>query len=98
MNNRSDGGNEDFIVKEIVPPVFERQEVIVTNRPEGSRKRKRGIEQPNHIMSACDLLPLQQEVLCKQMEVISAQLQLIEEQGSNNYRLKKQRLLQRDQF
>ena len=61
-----------------VPAVFERQEVIATSRPEGSRTRKRGIEQPNHILSVCDLLPLQQEVLCKQMEVFSAQLQFIE--------------------
>ena len=33
-----------------VPPVFERQEVILTSRPEECRKRKRGIEQPNHIL------------------------------------------------
>ena len=31
-------------------------------------------------MSSCDLLPLQQEVLYKEMEVFSAQLQLIKEQ------------------
>ena len=80
--------------------MFEKQEVIISSRPEGSRKRKRGIEvieQPNHIMSACDLLPLQQEVLCRQMEVFSAQLQLIEELREY-YRLKKQRLLETDQF
>ena len=76
---------------------FDRQEVIVNSRPEGSRKRKRGIEQPNRILSACDLLPLQQEVLCKQMEVLSAQLQLIEEQREY-YRLKKQRHFEIDQF
>ena len=42
-----------------IRPVFERQQVIVASRLEGSRKRIRGIEQTNHIMSACDLLPLQ---------------------------------------
>ena len=46
-----------------VPPVFDRQEVIVTSRPEGIRKRAKGAL--NYIMSACDLLPLQREVLCK---------------------------------
>ena len=40
-----------------VTSVFEGQEVIVTSHPEA----KRGIEQPNHIMSTCDLLPLQQK-------------------------------------
>ena len=60
--------------------MFEKQKVIATSRPEGSRKRKRGIEQPNHILSACDLLPLQQEVLFKQMEVFPDQLQLIVDQ------------------
>ena len=52
-----------------VPPVFEGPEVIVvSNRPEGSRKRKRSIEQPNQSTSVSDLLPLQREVLLKQME------------------------------
>ena len=44
-------------------------------------------------LSASDLLPLQQEVLCKQMEVFSAQLALVEEQREY-YRLKKQKLLE----
>ena len=55
--------------------MFERQEVIVTSRLEGSRKRKRGIEQPNKTLSASDLLTLQQQVHSKQMEVFSSQLQ-----------------------
>ena len=75
--------------------MIERQEVIVTSRPEGIWKSKRGIEQPNLILSACDLLPLQQGVFCKQ--IFSAQLQLIEEQREY-YRLKKQKPLETDQF
>ena len=53
-----------------VTPVFDGPEVDVSSRPVGNRKRKRSIEQPNHIISVCDLLPLQQEVLWKQMEVL----------------------------
>ena len=65
-----------------VTPVFEgsAEVTVVNNRPEGRRKRKRSIEQPNQSTSVSDLLPLQREVLLKQMEVFSAQLQLIEEQ------------------
>ena len=63
-----------------ITPVFEVPEVTVSSLPVGNRKCKRSIEQPNHIISLCDFHPLQQEVLCKQMEVFSAQLQLIEEQ------------------
>ena len=48
------------------------------------------------MISVFDLLPLQQEVLCKQMEVLSAQIQLIGEQREY-YRLKKQRHLEKDQ-
>ena len=41
-----------------VTPVFEGQEVtVVSNRPEGRRKRKRSIEQPNQSTSVSDLLP-----------------------------------------
>ncbi|KAI6650212.1 Myb-related transcription factor, partner of profilin-like [Oopsacas minuta] len=77
-----------------VTPVFEGPEVTVVNsRPEGRRKRKRSIEQST---SVSDLLPLQREVLLKQMEVFSAQLELIEEQREY-YRYKKQRLLEKDQ-
>ena len=60
-----------------VTPVFEGPEVtVVSNRPEGRRKRKRSIEQPNQSTSVSDLIPLKREVLLKQMEVFSAQLQL----------------------
>ena len=60
--------------------LFEGPEVtVVSNRPEGRSKRKRSIEQPNQSTSVSDLLSLQREVLLKQMEVFSAQLQLIEE-------------------
>ncbi|KAI6646856.1 hypothetical protein LOD99_9125 [Oopsacas minuta] len=77
-----------------VTPVFEGPEVTVVNsRPEGRRRRKRSIEQSTKVS---DLLPLQREVLLKQMEVFSAQLQLIEEQ-KEYYRHKKQRLLENDQ-
>ena len=80
-----------------VTPVFEGPEVtVVSNRPEGRRKRMRSIEQPNQPISVSDLLPLQREVLLKQMEVFSAQLQLIEEQREY-YRHKKQILLEKDQ-
>ena len=45
-------------------PVFEGPEVtVVSSRPEGRRKRKRSIEQPNQSTSVSDLLPLQREVL-----------------------------------
>ena len=65
-----------------VTPVFEEpaEVTVVSSRPEGRRKRKRSIEQPYQSTSVSDLLPLQREVLLKQMEVFSAQLQLIEEQ------------------
>ena len=64
----------------VVMPVFEGPEVTaVSNRPEGRRKRKKSIEQST---SVSDLLPLQREVLLKQIEVFSGQLQLIEEQRS----------------
>ena len=78
-----------------VTPVFEEpaEVTVVSSRPEGRRKRKRSIEQST---SVSDLLPLQREVLLKQMEVFSAQLQLIEEQREY-YRHKKQRLLEKDQ-
>ena len=80
-----------------VTPVFEGPEVtVVSNRPEERCKRKRSIEQPNQSTSVSDLLPQQREVLFKQMEVFSAQLQLIEEQREY-YRHKKQRLLEKDQ-
>ncbi|KAI6647754.1 hypothetical protein LOD99_8595 [Oopsacas minuta] len=76
-----------------VTPVFEGPEVTVVNsRPEGRRRRKRSIEQSTKVS---DLLPLQREVLLKQIEVFSAQLQLIEEQREY-YRHKKQRLLEKD--
>ena len=55
-------------------------------------RRKRSIEQPYQSTSVSDLLPLQREVLLKQMEVFSAQLQLIEEEY---YRHKKQKLLEK---
>ena len=45
--------------------MFEGPEVTVGSRPVGNRKRKKSIEQPNHMISVCALLPLQQEVLCK---------------------------------
>ena len=64
-----------------VTPVFEGSKVtVVSNRPEGmrKRKRKRSIEQPNQSTSVSDLLHLQREVLLKQMEVYSAQLQPID--------------------
>ena len=48
------------------------------------------------MISVCALLPMQQEVLCEQMEVFSAQLQLIKDQREY-YRFKKQRLLEKDQ-
>ena len=67
--------------------MFEGPEATVSSLPVGNQKRKRSIEQPNHMIPVCTLLPLQQEVLCKQMEVFSAQLQLIEEQREY-YRLK----------
>ena len=86
----------EIIEASAVTPVFEGPEVTVSSRPVGNRKRKRSIEQPNHMISVCNLLPLQQEVLCKQMEVFSAQLQLIEEQREY-YRLKKQILLEKNQ-
>ncbi|KAI6661407.1 hypothetical protein LOD99_13278 [Oopsacas minuta] len=58
--------------------VFEGPEVTVVNsHPERRYRRKRSIEQSTKVS---DLLPLQREVLLKQMEVFSAQLQLIEEQ------------------
>ena len=81
-----------------VTPVFEEpaEVTVVSSRPEGRRKRKRSIEQPNQSTSVSDLLPLQREVLLKQMEVFSAQLQLIEEQREY-YSHKKQRLLEKDQ-
>ena len=80
-----------------ITPVFEGPDVtVVSNRPEGRRKRKRSIEQPNQSTSVSDLLPLQREVLLKQMEVFSAQLQLIEEE-KEYYRHTKQRLLEKDQ-
>ena len=51
-----------------VTPVFEGPEVtVVSNRPEGRRKRLRSIEQPNQSTSVSDLLLLQREVLLKQM-------------------------------
>ena len=60
--------------------IIDAQEVLVNNsftvgiRP---RKRKRSAEKSSvRSLSASDLLPLQQEVLCKQMEVFSAQLAL----------------------
>ena len=59
--------------------MFEEPDVRVGSRPVGNRKRKRSIEQLNHMILVCDFLPLQQEVLCKQMELFTAQLQLIEE-------------------
>ena len=78
-----------------VTPVFEEPEVtVVSNHPEGRRKRKRSIEQPIQSTSVSDFLPLQREVLLKQMEVFSAQLQLIEEQREY-YRHKKQILLEK---
>ena len=58
----------EIIEASAITPVFEGPEVTVS-RPVGNRKRKRSIEQPNHIISVCDLLPLQQEVLCKQMGI-----------------------------
>ena len=80
--------------------------MTVSSRPVGNRKRKKSIEQLDHMISVIwlfnapydisALLLLQQEILCKQMEVLSAQLQLIEEQRAN-YRLKKQRPLEKDQ-
>ena len=79
-----------------VTPVFEGSEATGSSRPVGNQKLKGSIEQPNHMISVCTLLPLQQEVLCKQMEAFSATLQLIEEQREY-YRLKKQRLLEKDQ-
>ena len=81
-----------------VTPVFEgpAEITVVSSRPEGRRKRNRSIEQPYQSTSVSDLLPLQREVLLKQMEVFSAQLQLIEEQREY-YRHKKQRLLEKDQ-
>ena len=48
----------------------------------------------SELLKVADLLPLQQEVLFQQMAVFSAQLQLIEEQR-DNYRLKRQRLLEK---
>ena len=58
------------------------------------RKLKRSAEKSSvRSLSASDLLPLQQEVLCKQMEVFSAQLAFVEEQREY-YRLKKQKLLE----
>ena len=85
-----------IIEASVVTPVFDVPEVTVSSRPVGNRNRKRSIEQPNHIISVCNLLPLQQEELCKQMEVFSTQLHLIEEQREY-YRLEKQRLLEKDQ-
>ena len=79
-------------------PVFEGPDVtVVSNRPEGRRKRKRSIKQPNQSTSVSDVFPLQREVLLKQMEVFSAQLQLTEEQREY-YGHKKQRLLEKDQL
>ncbi|KAI6658926.1 hypothetical protein LOD99_10886 [Oopsacas minuta] len=61
-----------------VTPVFEGPGVTVVNsRPEGRRRRNGSIEQSTKVS---DLLPLQREVVLKQMEVFSAQLQLIEKQ------------------
>ena len=60
--------------------MFEGPEVTVSSRPVGNRKRKRSIEQLNNVLSVCNLLPLKQGVIYEQMEVFSAQLQLIEEQ------------------
>ena len=83
-------------------PVPEELEAVDSSRPAytgavtigRSRKRKRTTENLAPILSACDLLPLQHEVLCKQLDVFSAQLDLIEEQREY-YRLKKQILLEK---
>ena len=85
----------EIIEASAVTPVFEPPEVTVSSCSVGNRKRKRSLKLPNHMVSVCDLLPLQQEILCKQMEVFSAQLQLIEEQREY-YRLKKQRLSEKN--
>ena len=53
----------EIIEVSAITPVFEGPEVTVSSRPVGNRKLKRSIEQPNHIISVCNLLPLQQEVL-----------------------------------
>ena len=61
-----------------VPEVTVNNSIAVGIR---TRKRKRSGEKSSvRSLSASDLLPLQQEVLCKQMEVFSVQLALIEEQ------------------
>ena len=75
-------------------PVFEGPDFTISSHQVGNWKRKRSIEQPNYIISVCDLLPLQQEVICKQMEILSAELQLIEEQREYD-RPKKQRRLEK---
>ena len=83
-------------------PGLEELEAVDSSRPGytgavtigRSRKRKRTTENLAPILSACDLLPLQHEVLCKQLDVFSAQLDLIEEQREY-YRLKKQILLEK---
>ena len=61
-------------------PVLEELEAVDSSRPayigavtiERNRKRKRTTENLASILSACDLLPLQHEVLCKQLDVFSA--------------------------
>ena len=83
-------------------PVLEELEAVDSSRPEytgavtfeRSRKCKRTSENLIPILSACDLLPLQHEVLCKQLDVFPAQLDLIKEQREY-YRLKKQILLEK---
>ena len=76
--------------------ILDAPEVLVNNSSTvgiRTRKRQRSAEKSSvRSLTASDLLPLQQEVLCKQMEVFSAQLSLIEEQR-DYYRLKKQKLL-----
>ena len=81
-------------------PVLESSEVEIQTTyktSKKSRKRRRTVDEQDdsvECLKAADLLPLQQEVLFQQMNVFSAQLQLIEEQREY-YRLKRQRLLEK---
>ena len=78
--------------------VLEVPEAVVRDLPSverRTRKRKRNEEISTvQIMKAHDLLPLQQEVLHQQMQVFSAQLELIEEQREY-YRLKKTEIIRK---
>ena len=80
--------------------ILDAPEVFVNNSSTvgiRTRKRKRSAEKSSvRSLSTSDLLPLQQEVLCKQMEVFSAQLALIEEQREY-YRVKKTETFRKQQ-